>query len=104
MVVYVNIIYNIFNYKLSKIVIIYKNILIYYYIMDNIEMNKNLPEAIIIEEPIPIVAIQVNEEILPEIIASQINNNNNKCEYYKYCMTIPLTLLSITLLIYYNIK
>jgi hypothetical protein len=65
--------------------------------MDNIEMNENLPKAIIIEEPIPIVAIQINEEISPEIIASQINNNNNNCEYYKYCMTIPLTLLSITL-------
>jgi hypothetical protein len=63
----------------------------------------HLPIAIqIIENDSTSVAIPIDNIQSPEILAS-ILYGNNRCECYKYCMVIPLGLLSIILILYYAI-
>jgi hypothetical protein len=69
-------------------------------------MEENLPNAIQIEteELNPVNAIPINYDLSPEIIASQINKNTNKCESYKYCIVVPFGIICIILIVYYAIN
>jgi hypothetical protein len=48
----------------------------------------------------PIIAIPINPDLSPEIISEYIFPERN--QLYQYCILIPIGLLGITLLFYYN--
>ena len=59
-----------------------------------------LPSAIEIEEEHPQIAIPINKNMSPEILAYILNNNQNEC--YKYCIVIPLGIIGVLLIVYYT--
>ncbi len=62
--------------------------------------NKTKKNIIHLNIDTPAIAIRINDEISPEVLAVEISGNN-RCELYQYCLVIPFGLLSITLIIYY---